>query len=96
MSEKKHTHHTIDYLEFCVTNMESSKKFFTDAFEWQFTDYGSIECGPKARLNENSRVELYDVSDLLYLVPDFDNAPEFDLQSAIQQGGQGGGNPGKQ
>jgi hypothetical protein len=62
-----------------------------EEYTWQFTDYGSIECGPKSRLNENSRVELYDVSDLLYLVPNFDNAPEFDLQSAIQQGGQGGG-----
>ncbi|MCR9076834.1 MAG: hypothetical protein NXI07_12425, partial [bacterium] len=66
-----------------------------EEYTWQFTDYGSIECGPKSRLNENSRVELYDVSDLLYLVPNFDNAPEFDLQSAIQQGGQGGGGGGQ-
>jgi hypothetical protein len=62
-----------------------------EEYTWQFTDYGTIECGPKIRLNENSRIELYDVADLLYVVPDFDNAPEFDLQNAIQQSGGGGG-----
>jgi hypothetical protein len=64
-------------------------------YTWQFTDYATIECGPKSELNRNQRVELYDVSDLLYIVPDFDNAPEFDLQSAVQAasgaGGGGGG-----
>lgn len=63
----------------------------SEEYTWQFTDYGTIECGPKSRLNESQRVEIYDVADLLYVVPDFDNAPEFDLQSAIQQGGSGGG-----
>ena len=66
-----------------------------EEYTWQFSDYGSIECGPKSELNRNQRVELYDVADLLYIVPDFDNAPDFDLQSATQaaQGG-GGGNTG--
>ena len=66
-------------------------------YTWQFTDYGTIECGPKSRLNNNQRIELYDVSDLLYIVPDFDNAPEFDLQSAVQaaQGSGGGGGGGQ-
>ncbi len=67
-----------------------------EEYTWQFTDYGTIECGPKVRLNENKRIELYDVADLLYIVPDFDNAPEFDLQSAVQQAGQGGGSGGGQ
>ncbi len=62
-----------------------------EEYTWQFTDYGTIECGPKTRLNENTRIELYDVADLLYVVPDFDNAPEFDLANAIQQSGSGGG-----
>ena len=67
-----------------------------EEYTWQFSDYGTIECGPKSRLNENQRIELYDVSDLLYIVPDFDNAPEFDLQAAVQQAGQGGGGGGGQ
>jgi len=62
-----------------------------EEYTWQFSDYGTIECGPKTELNRNQRVELYDVADLLYLVPDFDNAPEFDLQSAVQAAGGGGG-----
>lgn len=65
-------------------------------YTWQFTDYATIECGPKSELNRNQRVELYDVSDLLYIVPDFDNAPEFDLQSAVQAASGAGGGSGGQ
>jgi hypothetical protein len=62
-----------------------------DEYTWQFTDIGSIEFGPKLELNRNQRVELYDIADLLFVVPNFDNAPEFDLQSAVASGGGGGG-----
>jgi hypothetical protein len=65
-----------------------------DDYTWQFTDSGSIEFGPKTELNRNQRVEIYDIADLLFVVPNFDNAPEFNLQSAIQSasgGGSGGG-----
>src|SRR5690606_13451913 len=34
---------------------------------------------------------VYDIRDLLFQVPYFDNAPEFDLNAAIQQGNQVGG-----
>lgn len=30
----------ISYIEFPVTNMEASKSFFRDVFDWSFTDYG--------------------------------------------------------
>ena len=33
-------HHNIDYLEFPSADLESSKKFFQQAFGWQFVDYG--------------------------------------------------------
>ncbi len=66
-----------------------------DEYTWQFTDIGSLEMGPKLELNHNQRVELYDLADLLFVVPDFDNAPNFNLQSAVQaasgSGGGGGG-----
>ena len=65
-------------------------------YTWQFTDYGTVEFGPKTELNRNQRVELYDVADLLFVVPDFDNAPDFDLQSAVQAAGSGGGGGGGQ
>jgi len=65
-----------------------------DEYAWQFTDIGTLECGPKLELNRNQRVELYDIADLLFVVPDFDTAPEFDLQSAVSAAGGGGGGGG--
>ncbi len=62
-------------------------------YTWQFTESGSIEFGPKSVLNRTQTVELYDVADLLFLVPRFDDAPEFDLSSAMQSQGGGGGSP---
>lgn len=59
-----------------------------EEYTWQLTDIGSIELGPKSMLNENQRVELYDIADLIMVVPDFDNAPQFNIQ---QSGGGGGG-----
>lgn len=60
---------------------------------WQFTQYGSFEIGPKERLNKHRRVELYDINDLLFEIPDFEDAPTFDLNSVLQSsGGRGGGN----
>ncbi len=57
-------------------------------YTWQLTEIGSIECGPKSVLNENQRVELYDIADLIFVAPDFDNAPQFNIQSS---GGGGSG-----
>lgn len=65
-----------------------------DDYTWQFTDSGSIEFGPKTELNRHQRIEIYDIADLLFVVPDFDNAPEFNLQSAIQSASGGGGGGG--
>ena len=64
-------------------------------YTWQFTDTGSIEFGPKTALNRTQIVELYDIADLMFTVPRFDDAPEFDLSSALQssQGGGGGNSP---
>ncbi len=60
---------------------------------WQFTRYGTFEIGPKERLNKRRRVELYDINDLLFEIPDFTEAPTFDLNSVLQSsGGRGGGN----
>jgi predicted enzyme related to lactoylglutathione lyase len=32
--------HRIDYLEFATRDLETTKKFYTAAFGWKFTDYG--------------------------------------------------------
>lgn len=60
-------------------------------YTWQFTESGSIEVGPKSELNRQQIVELYDVSELMFVIPTFDNAPQFDLSSALQSSQGGGG-----
>jgi predicted enzyme related to lactoylglutathione lyase len=38
-------HHTIDYIEFSVSDMTEAKRFYTDAFGWGFNDYGPDYAG---------------------------------------------------
>lgn len=40
-----HVHHGIDYIEFAVTNMAESKRFYEAAFDWTFNDYGPDYAG---------------------------------------------------
>ena len=40
-----HSHHAIDYVEFTVRDLATAKRFYTAAFGWQFTDYGSAYAG---------------------------------------------------
>lgn len=58
---------------------------------WQLTEGGGLQVGPKARLNKYKRVEIYDINDLLLVVPDYLNAPQFDLQSVLQNNSGGSG-----
>ncbi len=38
-------HHSIDYVEFSVTDMARSQKFYSEAFGWKFTDYAPVYAG---------------------------------------------------
>lgn len=38
-------HHSIDYLEFPVRDIATSKRFYSAAFGWEFTDYGPAYSG---------------------------------------------------
>src|SRR3712207_507288 len=40
-----HRHHAIDYVELTVTDLAEAKRFYTDAFGWEFTDYGAQYAG---------------------------------------------------
>ncbi len=40
MSQGTHIHHSINYIEFNVTDMAKAKRFYETAFGWRFTDYG--------------------------------------------------------
>ncbi len=67
-----------------------------DSSTWQFTPYGAFEFGPREALNRRRFVVVYDLNDMLVEVPDYTNAPDFDLQSAFQNSGQQGGGGGGQ
>jgi len=62
---------------------------------WQMSSSGAIEVGPKERLNRIKRVEIYSIRDLLLELPDYINAPTFDLNTVLQQGGGEGGGQGQ-
>ncbi|MEM0983534.1 MAG: hypothetical protein AAGI17_06270 [Planctomycetota bacterium] len=65
-----------------------------DRFTWQMTPYGAMEFGPKERLERRKQTKVYDLTDLLFEAPDFQNAPQFDLNTVFQAGGQAGGGGG--
>ena len=46
------THHTIDYIEFTVRDLNLAKRFYTTAFGWQFNDYGPEYAGIKGAAGE--------------------------------------------
>lgn len=67
----------------------------TNGHAWQMTESGAMQVGPKPRLNAYRRVVVYSITDLIQDIPDYTNAPEFDLQSVLQNSGQGGGGGGQ-
>ena len=62
---------------------------------WQLRQ-SYLEVGTKARLNTRGAQEtrIYPIRDLLFEAPNFDNAPEFNLNQAVQSGSSGGGGGG--
>lgn len=41
-------HHAINYIELTVTDLDTAKRFYTEAFGWQFNDYGPGYAGIKS------------------------------------------------
>lgn len=71
----------------------SQQSFLGEQLTWQFNAAGHVEIGPKSVLNRSKRVEIYDLSDLLIEVPNYTDAPQLDLNQALQTGQGGGGGP---
>lgn len=67
----------------------------TEPATWQLRQ-SYLEVGTKARLNTRGAQEtrIYPIRDLLFEAPNFDNAPEFNLNQAVQSGSSGGGGGG--
>ncbi|PFG21132.1 VOC family protein [Serinibacter salmoneus] len=49
-------HHSIDYVELVVTDLEAAKRFYTDAFGWVFVDYGPGYAGIASPRGDGSEV----------------------------------------
>lgn len=49
-------HHSLDYVELVVTDLEASKRFFADAFGWRFNDYGPGYAGIASPRDDGSEV----------------------------------------
>lgn len=75
--------------------LEQAGRDTFDESTWQMTKWGAIEVGPKSLLNRRQRVVIYDISDMLFQLPDYEDVPAIDLQNALQsnQGGGGGQSP---
>ncbi len=62
---------------------------------WAVTD-GILTIASDEVLRRNTLLEIYDIRDLLVDIPDYDQAPTFDLNSVLQSsGGRGGGGGGR-
>jgi len=40
MMTAEHEHHAINYIELTMNDLTEAKRFYGEAFNWQFTDYG--------------------------------------------------------
>jgi predicted enzyme related to lactoylglutathione lyase len=49
-----HRHHSIDYVELTVTDLEQAKRFYTEAFGWRFNDYGPEYAGIRSQQGESA------------------------------------------
>lgn len=80
----------LDALEQVLEELSSES-----ACTWQLRK-GFLEVGTKENLARPSarRTVIYPIKDLLYEVPYFDNAPNFNIDAALNQGSGGGGGAG--
>ena len=58
MAHDSHTHHSIDYIEFVVTDMAETKRFYKAAFGWKFNDYGPDYAGIQGQGREVGGLRL--------------------------------------
>jgi uncharacterized protein len=49
MAGHGHIHHEIDYIEIGVIDLARSKRFYAEAFGWEFNDYGPAYAGIRKR-----------------------------------------------
>ncbi len=52
MTQNANVHHAINYIELSAVDVAEAKRFFSAAFDWQFTDYGPEYAGIRNREGE--------------------------------------------
>ena len=63
---------------------------FGERADWAVID-GVLTVSSDAAIRRNVTLEIYDIRDLIIEVPDYDEAPTLDLNTALQSGQGGGG-----
>lgn len=74
------------------------EKVSPDSFSgaaWSIDD-GVLTIASREVINKKKELVIYDIRDLLIEIPNYTNAPQFDLQSVLQSTGQGRGGGGGQ
>lgn len=61
----------------------------TSSAAWEVQD-GVLRFASAEAINKSTLMVIYDIRDLLIEVPDYNNVPQFDLNSALQSSGGGG------
>jgi type II secretory pathway component GspD/PulD (secretin) len=72
-------------------------KVSTDALSkagWAVSD-GVVRVASQDVLNKDRTLVIYDIQDLLFDIPNYEDVPQIDLQSLLQQSQQGGGGGGQ-
>lgn len=58
--------------------------------DWAVKD-GILQVASQNKLRQDTVIEIYDIRDLIVDIPDYEDAPEIDLQQVLQSGQGGGG-----
>jgi hypothetical protein len=89
-----------DLVTFRVENMQALAviervlRQVTDEFDrgtWQFNELGTLEIGPRSRLNQSTTLKIYDINDLTISLINIRQPPNVDLSGLGEGGGGGGG-----
>ena len=51
---------------------------------WQMNASGAMQVGPKDVLNKSKRIVIYDINDMLMIIPRYAEVPQIDLNNVLQ------------
>ena len=71
--------------------LDKAKGDATQSNGWQMAEEGTLQFGPKELLNKSRRLVVYDINDLLLIIPNYPDVPQIDLNSVLQQSKGGSG-----